>query len=271
MFDSRPFSRRAAAPPAAFGVLAIVRRAFLSSTGLPAPARAASGRKATVSAAQGDSLARQDDSFASQSDAFAPQGDAFRRKVTLLAGSGAGACGMCQHPPSLPAFLAALAALLLIALAAPLAAQGSARESLGVFGDWGAFRDSAVPRCYAIAEAQAPPRGQARDQVAYASVGTWPRQQVRGQVHVRLSRQLASGSAVTLSVGGQSFALAGGGGDAWARDRAMDAGIVAAMRSAGSMSVSARDSAGRRFTDRYGLAGAATAMDAATVGCARIR
>jgi hypothetical protein len=280
MFDSHPFSRRAAAPPAAFGVLAIVRRASLSSIGPPAPARTASGRKATLSAAQGDGSAHQDDSFASQSDAFAPQGDGFGRKVTLFAGSGAGACGMCQHPPRLPAFLAFpafpvlpvfVAALLLAGLAAPLAAQGGARESLGVFGEWGAFRDSAVPRCYAIAEAQAPPRGQARDQVAYASVGTWPRQQVRGQVHVRLSRQLAGGSAVTLSIGGQSFALAGGGGDAWARDRAMDAGIVAAMRSAGSMSVSARDSAGRRFTDRYGLAGAATAMDAATVGCARIR
>ena len=51
----------------------------------------------------------------------------------------------------------------------------------------------------------------------------------------------------------------------------MDAAIVAAMRSAGAMSVSARDAAGRRFTDRYSLAGAATAMDAATVGCARIR
>ena len=51
----------------------------------------------------------------------------------------------------------------------------------------------------------------------------------------------------------------------------MDAAIVAAMRSAGSMSISASDSAGHRFTDRYSLEGAATAMDAATVGCARIR
>jgi len=51
----------------------------------------------------------------------------------------------------------------------------------------------------------------------------------------------------------------------------MDAAIVAAMRSAGTMSVSATDSAGRRFTDRYSLEGAATALDAATVGCARVR
>jgi hypothetical protein len=155
-----------------------------------------------------------------------------------------------------------LAALTLLALTAPAAAK----DSLGVFGDWGAFRDPAVPRCYAIATAQ-----NARSGQPYASVGTWPRRQVRGQVHVRLSRAVAPSATISLSVGGQRFALTGGGGDAWARDRRMDAAIVAAMRSAGSMSVSARDRSGRRFTDRYSLAGAATAMDAATVGCARIR
>ena len=154
------------------------------------------------------------------------------------------------------------AALSLLLLAAPLAAK----DSLGVFGDWGAFRDSEVPRCYAIAAAQ-----NARSGQPYASIGTWPRRKVRGQVHVRLSRPAAPSAAVSLSIGGQRFELTGGGGDAWAKDRTMDAAIVAAMRSAGSMSVSARDVAGRRFTDRYSLAGAATAMDAATVGCARMR
>ena len=63
----------------------------------------------------------------------------------------------------------------------------------------------------------------------------------------------------------------GGGGDAWAVDRRMDAGIVAAMRSAQSMTVSARDAAGRGFSNTYPLAGAATAMDAAAIGCAGVR
>jgi len=153
--------------------------------------------------------------------------------------------------------------LLLATLPAPLLA----RDSLGVFGEWGAFRDPAVPRCYAIAAAA----NQARDHAPFASIGTWPKRNVRGQVHVRLSRIMAPSAAISLSIGGQRFALTGGGGDAWASDRRMDAAIVAAMRSAGSMSVSARDRAGNRFTDRYTLDGAATAMDAATVGCARVR
>ncbi|HEY6816960.1 MAG TPA: invasion associated locus B family protein [Croceibacterium sp.] len=148
-------------------------------------------------------------------------------------------------------------------IASPLAAK----DSLGVFGQWGAFRDPQVPRCYAIAAAES----DARDQAPYASVGTWPKRQVRGQLHFRLSRNLATNPRIALSIGAQRFELTGGGGDAWARDRTMDAAIVAAMRSAGTMSVSATDGAGRRFTDRYNLEGAATAMDAATVGCARVR
>jgi hypothetical protein len=51
----------------------------------------------------------------------------------------------------------------------------------------------------------------------------------------------------------------------------MDAAVVAAMRSAARMTVTARDTGGKVFSDSYSLDGAATAMDAATVGCARIR
>ena len=156
-----------------------------------------------------------------------------------------------------------LVALLALLLAAPLAAK----DSLGVFSDWGAFRDPAVPRCYAIA-VPAPSRLQ-RDFEPFATIGTWPRQNLRGQVHFRLSRQLAPRSAITLSIGGKSFRLTGGGGDAWAEDRTMDAAILAAMRSATRMTIRATDTRGRRFSNTYSLAGAATAMDAATLACSR--
>lgn len=161
---------------------------------------------------------------------------------------------------------------LALALVAFAAAPLAAKDSLGVFGEWGAFRDAQVPRCYAIAAAEPEARSRnAREHAPFASVGTWPKRSIRGQLHLRLSRSLSAGSPVSLSIGGERFALTGGGGDAWAVDRTMDAAIVAAMRSAGSMSVTATDGSGRRFTDRYSLDGAATALDAATVGCARIR
>ena len=160
-----------------------------------------------------------------------------------------------------------LAAVALLAAAAPL----QAKDSLGVFGDWGAFRDelrnAAVPRCYAIAMPAAS-RLQ-RDFEPFATIGTWPRRGLRGQVHFRLSRKLRRDSSITVSIGDKRFELTGGGGDAWARDRTMDAAIVAAMRSADRMVVRATDTRGRRFSNTYSLAGAATAMDAATLACAR--
>lgn len=154
-----------------------------------------------------------------------------------------------------------LAALAILAVAAPLAA----RDSLGVFSDWGAFRDADVPRCYAIAKA-APSRLQ-RDNDPYASIGTWPKRDIRNQLHLRVSRNLAGDPKMTLKVGSRTFTLTGAGANAWAQNRQMDAAIVAAMRSASSMTVSATDNRGRRFSNTYDLDGVATAMDAATVGC----
>lgn len=164
-----------------------------------------------------------------------------------------------------PVKRAILAALLLLAGAG----DALARESLGVFDKWGAFRDPDVPRCYAIAMAE--PGSRQRDYQPYASIGTWPKRQLRNQVHFRLSRQLSSEPRITLSIGGQRFELEGGGGDAWAADQRMNAAIVAAMRSTQWMTVSARDSRNRRFSDSWQLAGAATAMDAAAADCARLR
>lgn len=154
--------------------------------------------------------------------------------------------------------------LTLLALSAPV----SARDSLGMFGTWGAFRDPAVPRCYAIAMAE--PSTLQRDYQPYAAIGTWPTRQVRGQVHLRLSRKMSPAGQIILTLGSERFELVGGGGDAWAADPRMDAAIVAAMRSATSMSVSARDAAGKGFSNTWQLGGAATAMDAAAIGCARV-
>lgn len=144
-----------------------------------------------------------------------------------------------------------------------------ARDSLGVFERWGAFRDPDVPRCYAVAE-PARTAGQGRWR-PFASIGYWPRRGVRGQVHIRLSREIARGAPITLQVGERRFALHGGGADAWATDKQGDAAIIAAMRSATIMRVASRSATGAGFSDVYPLPGAATAIDAAALGCGRIR
>lgn len=157
----------------------------------------------------------------------------------------------------------------LLPLLALIAVPALARDRLGMFGQWAAFRDPQIPRCHAIA--MAAPSTRQRDFQPYADVAWWPRAQVRGQVHFRMSRKLASNAAIMLIIGRQKIALTGGGADVWAPDKRGDAAIIAAMRSAKEMTVSARDANGQGFSNTWSLEGAATAMDAATVGCASLR
>ena len=122
------------------------------------------------------------------------------------------------------------------------ASPAAARDALGMFSGWAAFRDPQTPRCYAIAMAAA--SAKRREFQPYADVAWWPRAGVRGQVHFRLSRKLQPGSAIMLSIGGTRLALTGGGADAWASDKRGDAAVIAAIRSAGTMTISARDAGG---------------------------
>ena len=158
---------------------------------------------------------------------------------------------------------------LALALLALVAAPALAREAMGMFGSWGVFRDPQAARCYAIAMAQ--PSTKSRDFQPYADVAWWPRAQVRGQVHFRLSRKLQPNAPISLSIGGQRIALTGGSADAWASDKRGDAAIMAAMRSTSEMTVSARGMSGQSFSNTGTLGGAATAMDAAAVACARVK
>lgn len=152
--------------------------------------------------------------------------------------------------------------LVLVALGAPADAQ---RQALGIFGTWGAFRTQ--DRCYAIAEPYQIPRpGSGR---AFASIGYWPGRGVGGQAHFRLSRAKREGSAVLLRIDERTFQLRGGGTGAWAADAAADAELVSAMRTGIEMSVETRSASGGLVRDSYRLRGAATAIDAAAIACAR--
>lgn len=89
-----------------------------------------------------------------------------------------------------------------------------------------------------------------------------------GQFFAQLSRVPRAGSTVMLTVGEQPFLLVNRGGWAWSRDSAQEAAIVSAVRASSGMRIQARDQAGTRFTDRYLLDGAPTAVDAAAARCA---
>ena len=151
--------------------------------------------------------------------------------------------------------------------AAMLVVPANAKDRLGVYQSWAAFRDPDISRCYAIA-APEETVGTATRQ-AYLSIGFWPKRNVSHQVYVRLSRERSSNSVITLSAGGRRFRLKGEGSSGWATDRRMDLAIIAAMRSATSLSVESIGRNGRSIVDAYALRGAPSAIDAAALGCLR--
>lgn len=155
------------------------------------------------------------------------------------------------------------AILLIAAVAAPALAQP--RQSLGVFGTWGAFRGGG--NCYAITQPWRAPDPEGWR--PFVSVAHWPARGVANQLHVRLSREKRDGSAVLLRIDGRVFQLTGGGRDAWAPAGGADDEIQDAMRTGIDMIVETRSVRGTLVRDHYRLRGAATAMDAAAVACAR--
>jgi hypothetical protein len=154
--------------------------------------------------------------------------------------------------------------LLIALLAAPLAAK----DRLGVYQGWAAFRDPATPRCYAISAPEETVGTPTRN--GYLSIGFWPKRRVTHQIYVRLSRERSSNSGITLSAGGRRFRLKVDGNSGWATDRRMDLAIIAAMRSATSLSVESIGRNGRSIVDAYSLRGAASAIDAAALGCVKL-
>ncbi|MEP2102862.1 MAG: hypothetical protein ABJP02_06065 [Parasphingorhabdus sp.] len=159
--------------------------------------------------------------------------------------------------------------VLLVFCCAALSGPIAAKDSLGIFNSWGAFRDPNVPRCYALAESEEI-TGKA-ERKSYVSVGFWPKRNIRAQFHVRLSRDRSSNSRVMVGIGGRRFQLTANRSDGWSQDKRMDAAIIAALRSANSMTIESTGRDGKPIVDAYLLRGAATAIDAASLGCSRLR
>ena len=139
-----------------------------------------------------------------------------------------------------------------------------AGQVIGVSGNWAAIdRQSS---CEALTRSPYPAtRTRA---VAKAGFRFTPDRRQWGQFHVALSRAPRPGATVMLEIGRQPFLLVPRGRDAWSRGAAQDQAIIEALRIGGSMKVTARSPAGGRFTDRFEVRGAGTAIDMAAARCA---
>ena len=152
-----------------------------------------------------------------------------------------------------------LAAVLLLAASATAA---NAARILFAGGNWAAIDFGS--RC------------EARSKALWAKPGTEPyvgfafdQAGVRhGQFYVHLGRPARAGATVIATIGSAPFLLGSNGQWAWSRNRDQQGAIINAVRYGTGIRIDYRDSAGRRSVERYGLPGAATAIDSAAAACA---
>jgi hypothetical protein len=147
----------------------------------------------------------------------------------------------------------------LLGLALLTATPALARDSLGVFGDWGAFRQRGS--CYATTASSSAAQG--RTAPAYLTVTLWAGSR---SPQVMLGLGVAAKSA-RLTAGGAGFTPNVRGDAAWMPDSQGDGLLIAALAASSTASVSMVSPRGNRLTDRFSLAGFNEAWRAAQAAC----
>jgi hypothetical protein len=147
--------------------------------------------------------------------------------------------------------------ILVLGVVATSAAMAATPRIVAAAGRWAALRDAR--QCDAASMSLLPAsrtRTQGRASLTFDGGGR------HGQFAAALSKPVANGSVI-MTIDDQPFLLVARGATAWSRGPAQEAAIIAAMRGAARMRIEGRSERGVRFIDRYDLAGAPTAIDAA--------
>ncbi len=143
---------------------------------------------------------------------------------------------------------------------AMIASPVFARDSLGVFGDWGAFRERGA--CYAIAAPTRADTGKRSD--PYITVSQFTAQGTTPQVMVAAGTAVRS---VSVRAGGQGFKPIARNDAAWMPDSRGDQLLIQAFQVGNSINVDITTARGNRLRDQYSLNGFGDAWKAAQVAC----
>ncbi|EYD73084.1 invasion associated locus B family protein [Limimaricola hongkongensis] len=166
-----------------------------------------------------------------------------------------------------------LSASAMIAAAATSAAAQEASNRVAAETDWSVFQETDPVECFGVSAPKSQlntkdgkpvtvNRGETLLFVFYR-----PAQGVNGQVTFTGGYPFASGSTVTLEVGGNDFQLFTEGDWAWPATPQDDAKIVAAMKRGAEAVVTGMSGRGTQTKDTFSLLGFTAAVDEASSRC----
>lgn len=152
---------------------------------------------------------------------------------------------------------------------AALANPALAIEQLGTYNDWSSYVDGAgqARTCWMYSEPTKDEGNYTRRGRIYVLVTHRPGEGTTNQVQFTAGYDYREGSAVQVDIGGRAFELFTNGDSAWARDKAGDEALVAAMRAGSTMVVSGVSSRGTATKDTYSLSGVSAAHNAIGKAC----
>ncbi len=163
-----------------------------------------------------------------------------------------------------------------LALACAGPAFGQSAERVAAHTDWSVFVAGAPKECYIVSppkESVATRDGQ-RTEVQRGDIRLFvafrPGENVSNEVSFTGGYPFREGSSVTLAVGGDSFTLTPGAGEAgeWAwTDPSDDSRAVAALRRGASATVSGTSQRGTATEDTFSLSGFTAAVEDAAARC----
>ncbi|MDX2290354.1 MAG: invasion associated locus B family protein [Hyphomicrobiaceae bacterium] len=143
-----------------------------------------------------------------------------------------------------------------------LATAASAANLVKTYRDWSVFaHDEAQKKiCFAASQPTASEPASANRDSVFFYVSAWPKDGVKNEVSVRLGYPVKKGSAVTVSVGNNSFELFAKDDKAFVADATQELKLLEAMKAGSVMKIEATSERGMTTSDSYSLIGISGAL-----------
>ena len=153
---------------------------------------------------------------------------------------------------------------------APAGAPGGSGATLvATFTDWSAYtaQTGRAKICYALTQPKQRTPANLKDTPAYLFVSFRPADKVSNEVAAVLNFDTKDGGPAALAIGSTTYDLVTKGKNAWVKNPAEEAPVIATMSKGQTMTVSATSAKGNKTSDRYSLGGFAQALERAKKEC----
>ena len=142
-------------------------------------------------------------------------------------------------------------------------------QSLGSFGDWGAYTGGPANAkvCFVLSQPKERlPKGLNRDP-AYIFISFRPAQGVKNEIAVTTGYGLKPGAEPLVTLGKAKFSMVAKDTNAFLRNAAEESQFVDLSKHTTSLTIKGTSVRGNETTDRYSLSGFAQALDRAAKEC----